>query len=506
MSTTSSILQQLNSIPNPGGIGLPIQQYASTLQSALTNSLESVTNNEISVVTASQNALTSLQSALAQFQSATDALASSQSWSTPNVLSSNPAAVSATASPGALPATYTIAVGQLATSQVNFSLSGMQASASTTSSLTGGTIDITPASTGVTLAVTVTSGESLDAIAQAINAVSTLVQASIVDTGSGSTPYDLIFQSTQTGSLSAFTLTDGAGSTLVSSQLDASTPTQLAQNAIATLDGSISIQSSSNTFSTAIPNVTFTALQANTTATLSITSDTSSVVSNVQTWMNSYNSLVDLLSADTAYTPPTTTLAAQTGALFTDINAHGLISQLPSTAESDVGNNAMYQDLAAVGIVLDPTTGHLEFQSTTSFDGAGGTQQAGQTLFMNALNSNPSAVQSLFGVVPNSSTANAIPASGMLGNMWTLVNGYGTIAGTGSIGEELTSMTSQLKSLNSYLQTTNQQIQQQVSDFTSQLSQLNATMARTQAQMQTVLALIGGTGSSGSSGSSTPVL
>lgn len=504
MSTTSSILQQLNSIPNPGGIGLPVQQYASTLQSALTNSLESVTNNEISVITASQSALTSLQSALAQFQSATDTLSSSQSWSTATVSSSNPTAISATVSPGALPATYSIAVGQLATSQVNFSLSGMQASASTTSSLSGGIIDMIPATTGVTLAVTVTAGESLDAIAQAVNALTTLIQASIIDTGSGSTPYDLVFQSTQTGSQAAFTLTDGSGSNLISTQLDVFQPSQLAQNAIATLDGSVSIQSSTNTFTDAIPNVSFTALAANTSATLSVNIDTSSVVSNVQTWMNSYNSLVDLLSTDTAYTPATTTLAAQTGPLYSDVNAQGLVSQLPSAAESNVDNNSTFKDLAAIGIVLDPNTGHLEFQSNTSFDNTATSQQDGETLFTNALNSNPSELKSLFGVVPNSTPTSAIPASGVLGNMWTLVNGYGTIAGTGLIGGELTSFTSQLKSLNSYLQSTNQQIQQQVSDFTSQLSQLNATMARTQAQMQTVLALIGGSSNaSSSSGSST---
>lgn len=500
MSTTSSILQQLNTIPNPGGIGLPIQQYATTMQSALTHSLEYGTLNQITTLTSSQTALTSLQTSLAQFQDATDILSSSQSWSNTTASSSNTAALAVTASPGALPSSYSVDVGQLATNQINFALSGLQSSASSSSNLIGGSMDIIPAATGVTVAVTVTAGESLNAIALAVNASSTLIQASVINTGSGSTPYELLFQSTQTGSLSAFTLTDATGSTLISMQLDAGNPIQLAQNATATLDGSIAIQSSTNTFASAIPNISFTALQANSSSTLSVNTNTSSVVANVQNWMTAYNTLVDQLHSDTTYTPGTNGGSAQTGPLFSDPGTQQLMSQLPSSAES-IMSSGTYKDLAAVGIVLNPNNGHIEFQSSAGFSGTDAIQN-GQTLFTSALTSNSSDLQSLFGVVKNSPSTSEIPTSGVLGNVWTMVEGFGSIPGTGTIGGEITSSQKQIKSLNSYVQMVNQQIQQQVSDFTSQLSKLNASLAQTQAQMATIQALIGGSSSATSTSSS----
>jgi flagellar hook-associated protein 2 len=277
--------------------------------------------------------------------------------------------------------------------------------------------------------------------------------------------------------------------------------TQTAKNAVATLDGSILVQSSTNTFSSAIPDVSFTANQAGANATITVASSSSSTVTAVQTWMSAYNSVVDLLNTDTSYTPATSNSAAQSGPLFADANASGLISALPSTAEALVGSGTAYQDLAAIGIIVNPQNGHLGFQSSSDFT-SGAVIQSGQTLFTNALQTNSSAVQSLFGVVTGTTDSTAIPTSGVLGNVYKVVNSFGTSSGSGTIGDELTSIGKQVGFLNSYLTQVNQQIQDQVNAFASQLQQLNTVMAHTQAQMQTVLALIGGSASSSSSSGS----
>lgn len=498
-----NLLQQLFTVSNPGGTGIPVQQYAQELQSVLTQQLTTAPNQQLSTLSTQQSALTALQSALQQFQTATDTLAGAQTWNPVTVTSSNTSAFTATSTSGAQPGTYNITVNTLASNQVNFAQSGWQSSSSGASTLTGGTFSITNTASGNAASVTVTSGESLDQIAAAVNqsTSTTGVQASVINNGNSSTPYQLVFQSVNTGSNAAFTLADTSGN-LISTQLNAGTATQSAANATITLDGSVSLTSQSNQFTNAIPGITLNAVQAGASGTLTVTQDTSAVVSAVQTWMNAYNSVIDLLHKDTAYTPsnsPNTQNGSSgtAGPLFSDVNANGLLTQLPNSATAVVaGSSAAYNSLASVGIVVDPTTGHLEFQPGGGFSGYSGTLQDGQTMFQNALANNATAVQQLFGAVQNSGST-ALPNSGVLGNVTTTLNTFlGSGGSIGGIPSDLTSIQNQQNNIQTYLKQVNQQIAQQVSDFTSQLNALNAAMQQSQAQMQALSAMINGSGGS----------
>ncbi len=513
-----NLLQQLNSIPNLGGTGLPVQQYASEMQQVLSAQLETTPNNELSTLSATQSALTSLQPALQQLQSATQTLSSSLTWNSVN-LSTTGSGFKATSSSGAQPSSYSLVVNQLATAQWNTASISL-ATSTGSSTLTAGTFQITPSSTSAltgTASITVTSGESLSNIASAINqdTVSTGVVASILDTNGG---YKLTLQDTNAGSSNTFSVTDTSGN-VISSQLGV-TLTASASDASITLDGSMTLTSSSDVFTNAIPNVTINVNQAGASGTILLSQDPNSALSAVQTWMNAYNSVISQLNTDTSYSPPSTSsqgAQAQTGPLFTDPAATGLLSQLPNAINTFVGasgtgtQSSFYQSLSQIGIVVNPNTGKLEFQSASGFasnnstgtSSFNGTLPSGQTLFTNAVQTNVAAVQKLLGVVQTTSLSSETPTSGVLGQVNTVLNEFlGSGKTTGVIPGELNSISLQQKSINQYLTQINQMITNNVKNFTSQLNNLNTSLQQSSAQMQQINALINGSSSASSSSSS----
>ncbi|MDQ0190667.1 flagellar filament capping protein FliD [Alicyclobacillus cycloheptanicus] len=487
--------QQLNSIPNVTGNGVPVQTYASEEQQILTQELTSEPDAELTTISNQTSALNSLQTALQQLQTATQSLASAQTWTPVNAVSSNTSAFTVSAGAGALVSSFGVTITNLAQNQVTV------AAASVTTASASGTFSINyNAGTSGTASVTidVTEGERLSDIIAAINeqTPTTGVEAFVMGNN------QLAFASKSTGADAAFTVSDVTGDFISSLNLQT---TESAQDATIVVGGT-TITSSTNTFSNVIPGVTLTALSSGT-GTLSVTQNTSDVVSSVQNWMTAYNNVIDLLNKDTAYTPATASSAASSGPLSGDATATGLLAQLPNALNSLVSSSKL-QSLSAIGIVVDPNTGHLEFQSSSGFtiNGKtfGGSLQDGQTMFQNALEQNPSDVEALFGVVPNTTLATVIPQSGVLGNLNNTLDqylGFGSIQGM--IPNELTSLQTQTNNINQYLNQVNQEIANRIANFTAQLNALNASLQHAQAQMSLLSSLFSGvTGSSTSSSSS----
>lgn len=279
----------------------------------------------------------------------------------------------------------------------------------------------------------------------------------------------------------------------------------------------MTLTSASNVFTNAIPNVTINVSQAGSSGTILLSQDSNSALSAVQTWMNAYNSVMSTLNTDTSYTAPTTSgqnAQAQTGPLFTDPAATGLLSQLPNAVNSFVGANgsgtqsSIYQSLSQIGIVIDPNTGKLEFQTASGFSSGSttgtasfsGTLPSGQTMFTDAVKNNASAVQQLFGVIQTTALSSETPTTGILGQVNTVLNEFlGAGSSTGVIPSELNSISLQQKETNQYLTQLNQMIASNVQNFTSQLNNLNASLQQSSAQMQQINALMNGTSSSSSS-------
>lgn len=491
-----NILQQLSSIPNPGGSGVPVAQYVSEYQQALTDQLEGASQQQLSTLGTQQSALTKLQTALENFQQASYTLASYQQWSQVTPSSTN-SSISVSASPGAGQGTYNVSVTSLAQNEVNVAQSGWQSSPTAAAGLSG-TFTITGhsgSSTAYTTpSITVSSTDSLQTIVNDVNQYtgSTGVQASVIENSSNQ--YQLVMQSVDTGTGNAFTLNDSSDN-LISTQLDIGSATQAASDAQITLDG-VNLASNTNTFTQAIPDVTLNVSSAGASGTITLAPNTSAVVSSVQTWMSSYNSLVDLLHTDTAYTPANqqNNTPGSTGPLFGDVNANSLLAELPGSLAQQLGSGT-FTSLAQLGIVLDPTNGHLEFQPASGFGTSGfsGSLPSGQTTFTNAISTNPSAVEQFFGVVQGSGST-AVPSSGLLYSLSTTLSSF--VGPSGTMQTDINNVQNQQTSLNSYIKQLNSQIASQVQNFQSQLNQLNASLAQSQAQMQEFSALFGGSSTS----------
>lgn len=492
LQTTASLLQQLNTVSNPSGNGLPVTQYVQDLQSILQQELEKPLQNQISTLSSQQSALSSLQSALQTFQQATETLASQQSWSTVQASSSNSSVLSVTASAGANTGTYQIQVNSLAQAQTTFQTSGFQPTATGNSTLASGTLVIRPntMNQGQPVEIAIAQGESLQDIANAINQVTsqTGVVASVISTGQNS--YFLALSSTQTGAAYGFTVSEtNVGSS--GDQLTFQTDTQ-AQDATIVVGGQ-TLSSATNTFQNYIPNLTIQVSSIGA-ATVTLSSDTSGAEKAVQTWMNAYNSLIDTIRQDTAYTPASgSNTNGTSGPLFGDPLAQGLLQQIPAAVENVIGSVAsQYNSLASIGIVLDPSTGHLEFQSASGFSSASGTLPDGQSMFQQALASNLSAVEQLFGVV-DTTASQAVPTSGVLGNVYNLLSTMlvGNPNGTGQspIQSEINALQAQQSTIQSYLSLVDTQIQNRVQQYEEQLNKLNSVMQQAQAQMQQLSAM-----------------
>ncbi|WP_281759827.1 flagellar filament capping protein FliD [Alicyclobacillus hesperidum] len=512
ISSTSSnsmanLLQQLNTLSNPSGTGLPVSQYAQDLQRILTQELETPSNNELSQLSSQQTALTGLQTALQTFEQATETLSSLQSWSTVTGTSSDPTSFTVTVQPGAQPAMYSLQVTSLASSQTSIQnlSSQFQTSADGSSNLSSGTIVLTnTVNSSKTATINVSTGESLNDIAAAINqqTSTTGVQASVLTNGQNQ--YFLSLSSVNTGTANGFTI---SGSLIGSGTGQIQFATTNATDASITLDGQ-TMTSSTNTFQNYIPNVTIQVSQTMSSAgTLTLSTDASGAEKAVQTWMTAYNTLMDTINKDTAYTPPSagsSSTQGTAGPLFGDPLAMDLLRQLPAAVSASIStSSSAINSLASIGIVIDPSNGHLEFQSTSGFSSAAGTLPDGQSMFESALSSDPTAVQQLFGVV-STTASTAIPQSGVLGNVYNLMNnlllGNSSGSGTSPIEGELNAISAQQTSIQNYLNLVQQQITNQVNNYTNQLNQLNSVMEQAQAQMKQISAMFGTSASSSSGG------
>lgn len=492
--TFQQLQQQLNSIPNITGNGVPVQQYATAEQQILTTELTSVPNSQLTSLTNQTSALTALQTALEKLQSSTQSLASSQTWQAVNVNSSNPSAFTVSGQAGAIVSSFGVTVTQLAQNQVSIAQGSMTAT-SGSFTINYGTNDAS------SMSVTVTNGESLTQIIAAVNSDTSTTGVEAFSIGNN----QLAFSSTNPGLNNQFTITS-SGSNYIPSLGVTITTTQNALDA-EVLVGGTPVTSTSNTFTNLLPNVTLNAIGTGY-GTLNVSQNTSGVLNAVQNWMSDYNNVVDLLKNDTAYVPATISTTGTVGPLIGDASANGLLSQLPSAVSSMYsGNSSLISSLSSIGIVLDPNNGHLEFQSSAGFtingQNFGGSLQDGQTMFTNAIQNNLADVQSVFGVIPNTTISSVIPQSGVLGALNNTLNQFlGFGLEQGAIPSELSSLNTQTQNINTYLIQVNQEITTKVSNFTAQLNSLNASLQKSQAQMQLVNSLFSVTSSSNSSSGS----
>jgi flagellar hook-associated protein 2 len=281
------------------------------------------------------------------------------------------AALSMTVGNGAETGDHTLQISQIAAAQ---KVAGATQSSPTTPLGSSGTFSL-GLSGGNSASVTVTSGMTLQDVADAINAQSPTsnVSASIVQVSSGSFELvltggedaaDISYSSTSGDDiLNKLGVTDNTGSF--------SNVLQAAQAAKFTLDG-IALTRNTNDISDVLSGVTFDLLQptpSGTSLNVSIGADTNQITNALQTFVTDYNAFRDDVIAQQAINPDGT--ASSSAVLFGDGTVRDVMTQI----EQVLGTSVNGLTMADVGLsfnqqnelVLD--TGTLSTALSTNLSG-----------------------------------------------------------------------------------------------------------------------------------------
>lgn len=236
---------------------------------------------------------------------------------------------------------YSIQVTQLAKAQRTYS--NTFAGADTAGLLAAGTIGLTIG--GTTANVTVAATDTLNTVAQKINASGLRVSAAVVYDG---TNYRMVLNGRDTGAANAITITDtGTGSGL---NVAANTVVA-AQNAQIKMDG-IDVSSATNTISNSLPGVTLTLKTTSATPTnISVSEDSSKLKAALKDIAEAYNAVMGVLNKQFT-TDGKTQLGPET--LAGDSTARQMqttLLQMPTMIAGPMGN--AFTTLAEIGVNVD---------------------------------------------------------------------------------------------------------------------------------------------------------
>jgi len=338
-------LSNFNSIDFNAILNLVMQQAAQPVQAL---------QSRQSDLSAENTAYGTLATRLGALETAAAGLSTSGAVAQYAATVSDATALAASASSTAVAGNYDVVVSNLAQAQITAS-SSTAPDANTTAVATGGTLTIG----GV--AVAVTGSVTLQGLADRINATTSIpASASVVQSASGA--YRLVLTSASTGLANAFTITNaltgGSGVAFTDTNSNGVSGDSSADNAVLAKDAvltvnNISITSSSNTLTSAIPGTTLTLLHADPakTVSVSVASDTAALTTSVKSFVSAYNSLMSFVQNQSA-----AAANGQTGTL-----AHeALLRQARIALRTAIGGtygSGTFRHLAEVGIGFDQTGG-----------------------------------------------------------------------------------------------------------------------------------------------------
>lgn len=359
------------------GSGLNIGDIVTALVDSDKAAKQNQINTQTAKVTDSLSAVSKLKSALAAFQETMKTLNSTTS---PAFLgfaatSTSETTVKATADNTAVGGTYTIGVQQLATSS---KVASAAFDSTTASAIPSGNLTITQ--NGIDYTVNITKTSTLQEVRDQINTSLTGkgISANIINDANGSR---LVFSSTTTGANSDISVKSGGsmgsmfdidGKTLMSANVTngvkgAGAISALAQDAKFTVDG-LELTSSKNSVTGAISGLTLDLLSAPSTpggtsySTVTVGANTDGLKTSLQTFITSYNTLVNLVST---LTKGTTNAAGEFVAaeLTGDSMPGAMLSSIRDQIASATTNSGL-GSLAQLGIMTQQTNGTLSMDTT----------------------------------------------------------------------------------------------------------------------------------------------
>lgn len=259
-------------------------------------------------------------------------------WNGVTISSSN-STITGTMTGIAAPGTYNIKVTQLAQAQTTV-IGGAGAVALAKDETMGASGNIKLKMGAVEKEISVSSSDTLTKIATKINEAEMGIQASVVTDVDGKER--LMLRSKETGTDKSFSVDISTLSKLGQSQ------TQAAANAKVELNG-VELESSTNTFASTIPGMSFTVSEVTTNAaTITVKADTETMKKNIQEFVDAYNELNELLAKSTKYTEETKTA----GVLQGDSATVSLQNSLRMLTQGISGSKGAFTRLADIGIQM----------------------------------------------------------------------------------------------------------------------------------------------------------
>jgi len=272
-----------------------VSSYASDLQQVMSRALSIAAlplqqyQNQLQDMNSQASALSSLDTQFTALQSAIQSLDSALGPNSYTATSSAPDIVSASAGSGAFQGSVTLDVTSVGSYTSTISHDTLPAVTDPYSSSVSSSQDFTLTVDGQTFQIH-NSGTGLVGLAQAINAASAGVQASVINTGNSDSPsYRLVLRGNNLGP-TAIQLNDGAQDLL--DTLNTGTMATYQVNGLPT-----TIQSNSRTV-TLGPGLTVDLLQTTTAGqpvTISVGRDKSGLSSAISAFVDAYNAVVDAL-------------------------------------------------------------------------------------------------------------------------------------------------------------------------------------------------------------------
>jgi flagellar hook-associated protein 2 len=257
------------------------------LQTKVTN-----TENKISSFGTLKSLVSTLQSSLTQVTSSFAGYAAT---------SSDTNVFSASAGDTAVAGSYTLVVTSLARAQTLVA-TGQTSSTTALAGNSGSTLSINVG--GIATDIAIPANATLNDIRSAINSANIGVSATIINDGSGATPYRLALTSSKTGTanaISSITSSDATLNALVAYGGGSSSLTEVtATNAQFTVNG-IAITSASNTVTDAIQGITLNLKNTTASSILTVERDSSGMEKALSSLVDGYNALVSQLKSRSAY-------------------------------------------------------------------------------------------------------------------------------------------------------------------------------------------------------------
>lgn len=327
----------------------------------------------------------SLADKLLALQAAGDSLRLSTAFDQASSTVSDPSALTVSSASTAPPGSYLVKVTQLAQSHQIINKAITAVSSSTADIVSGASATFSfRVGTGTDQTVALSDVATLEDLRTGINDLGAGVTASIINTGSDTTPaYRLILTATASGAGNGVTIVaDGTTLDFANGSGTGGVDTlQAAQDAIAILgdptQNPVTLQRNSNVITDAIPDVTLS-LSKTTTSPVSVNvmRDNGAVKANIQNFVKAYNDIVTFVNKETAYDVTT-----KTGALLhNETSVKGYVSQIRQALSSPINGLTSYGSVGEIG-----------FQTNRD-----GTITLDNAKLDSALSTNYTAVKSLF--------------------------------------------------------------------------------------------------------------